>query len=154
MPVNGEATNACLHWAVLTGSGSFAFQNGTNRIARPPGDSTLGQSSSLGSSVWDCSFDSSRPQLYLLLRGPEAGGRLLTATTSQRDRLVLRASTTTGAVVKTTAQGHSSSADGTTLTEWRGYDFDPVSPGETVELDLTLVKPIATEFTVAAPKSK
>lgn len=154
VPVNGAATNACLHWAALTGGGDFAFRNGTNRIARPPGASPIGNSSSLSSRDWDCSFGSTRPQLHLLLRGPEAGGRLLTATTSQRDRLVLRARTTTGAVVKTTAQGHSSSADGTTLTEWRDYEFDPLPAGEVVELDLTLVQPIATEFTVAAPTAK
>jgi len=154
VPVNGEATNACLHWAVLTGSGDFAFRNGTNRIARPPGDSTLSHYSSLGSSDWDCSFGSSRPQLHLLLRGPEGGGRLLTATTNHLDRLVLRARTASGAVVKTTAQGHLSSGDGTTLTQWRAFEFDALPAGEFVELDLTLVAPIRTEFTVATPSAK
>lgn len=154
VPVNSSTTNACLHWAVLTGSGSFAFRNGTNRIARPPDGSALGHSSNLGSGDWDCTYDSSRPQLHLLLRRPEAGGRLLASPTNRHDRLVLRARTTSGAVVKTTGQGHSSSDDGTTLTQWHPVEFDPLPAGEFVELDLTLVAPIRTEFTVATPTAK
>jgi hypothetical protein len=154
VPVNGESTNACLHWAVLTGSGSFAFSNGTNRIARPPDGSSLGDSSSLGDRLWEFTYDSPKPQLHLLLRGPEAGGRLLPGASSDNLRLVLRARTSAGAEVKTTGHGYSSSGDGTTLTQWRGYEFDPLPAGEVVELDLTLVKPLRAEFMVATPPAK
>lgn len=154
LPMTGQTTNACLQWAVLTGSGSFTFRDGTNRVAQRPGGSPLGQSSSLGNGSWDFSFDSARPHIHLLLRGPEAGGRLLAGTTNRQDRLVLRARTSTGALVKTTGQGYSSSNDGTMVAEWRGYEFDSVPTGEMVELDLILASPIRTEFTVAAPQAK
>ena len=153
LTLNAAASNACLHWAALTGVGSFAFRDGTNRIAQPPDQPRLGSSSSTGSHGWEFTFDADRPQLHVLLRGPVSGGRLLPGPTNQLDRPVLRARTRAGSAVTTSSRGYSSNSDGTTITRWLIYEIAPLAPGEALDLDLVLATPLQVEFTVAAPHS-
>ncbi len=153
VPLTAGATNACLHWAVFSGPGSFGFRDGTNWLARPPGGQNSGDSSSIGDRGWEFTITADRPQLNLVLRGPLAGGRLLPGATNREGRVLVRARRPDGTFVSAESRGYSSSSDGTTETQWVRVEFAADSAGQVIDVDLTLVAPLTpAPFTVAAPK--
>lgn len=146
------STNDRLQWAVVLGSGSFAFHNGTNTSSSPY---CIGRGSPLRrSGKWNFSFDSAFPALGILVRVPPTERNTVSNASVSRKHLVvrgLRADRTViqGEVDETISFGNA--GDETVLVT---FDLRLAKPGERLDLDLFFVQPIHAKFTFAAPRTE
>ncbi len=153
LPVSAAATNAGLHFAWVTGPGSFKFRDGQNLSASPTSIGSSGGSSNPGN-PWEVSNDSDQPLLWLLLRGPVTGAQLLPAATNPIARLLPRLRRADGSFLEGVGQGYTASDDGGKRSMLLSFDLAGSSASEVMDLDLFLVEPLQVRFTFAPPAAK
>ncbi len=150
---NADWTNAGLHALLLTGPGSFAFADGRNTRARPPGEgSTRNSFSWTGPSAWTFSTDCKEPKLTVIRTASHGGLRLMPP--GEWSNILLVARRPDGQASSWTADNHLIASDSAGCRA--SCDSFTLNPLETHRVfDMSLVTTaghvIATQWLVPSP---
>ena len=145
-------TNAGLHALVLTGPGSFAFQDGRNTRARPPGEGSTGHSASWTGNAWTFSTDCKEPAVTVIRVATIGGAFLMPA--GKRSDLVLVARRPDGVVSSWTASTPLIASDSTgRIASYESFTLNPTESHRVFDASLVTIDKhvIETEWIIQSP---